>query len=138
MSIVQSFYFPNHKYLIILIWSVALYKIISVIFTWSPILNLDLFYYAQYHHQCVHLNISRLHIYFLWYVLLYLSPISFSLTTYTFCWYCIHMLVDLTLQSSDKSFSSNIFSFVVCWIHFSTIVMLSRLHWSIVKLISLI
>ena len=72
-----------------------------------------------------------------------ISNLHFDCSVICFCYICqlLHiiyqsthflipqyMLVDLTLQSSDKSLSKNKLSFVVCCINLNVIVMQSRLH----------
>ena len=72
-------------------------------------------------------------IFIILHVLLQLSTISSSLSMYTFFRYYSHMLVDPTLQSSDKSLSNNRLYFNVCWIHFNATAKQTWLQWSIVK-----
>ena len=108
--------------------------------TWSSTLNFESFpiILNTILNICFWLNINWFHLIVQWYVLLYLSTIS-SLININIFWYHSYMLVDLTLQSSNKSLYNNRFPFIVCWNLFNTLEIMQPLpYWSIVKLTTLI
>ena len=85
----------------------------------------------------IRINISRLHFdCSMMYVVIFVNYFLWIIEVHIF-WYCSHMLVNFVLQGSDKSFCNNKFSFIVCWIHFSSIFMQQWLHCSILKLTTL-
>ena len=73
----------------------------------------------------------------LWYEVLYLLPVS-SNYQYTNLFYYSHVFADFMFKISNKSFSNDRFSFIICWIIFSIIVLQPMFDWCIVKLITFI
>ena len=73
----------------------------------------------------------------LWYEVLYLSPVS-SNYQYKNLFYYSHVFADFMFKISNKSFSNDRFSFIICWIIFSIIVLQPMFDWWIVKLITFI
>ena len=75
----------------------------------------------------------------LWTLLLYLLTISSDISCdINILWNGCHVLKNLVFESSNKLFSNNRFSFIVCWIHFSAIYFQKPLKKLIVKFTTLI
>ena len=52
--------------------------------------------------------------------------------------FCSHVLKNLVFSRPNKSFSNNIFPFIVCWIHFNVVYFQTPLKKFIVKFVALI
>ena len=91
------------------------------ILTWSSTLNLgsfSLFFLSKSMHV-LDVTQTGFTLIMVWYVFLHLLSIAANLSIYAFYdtdW--SHVFVSFLLNCSDKSFSNNRFSFIMCWIHF--------------------
>ena len=129
MPMGQYFNFFNQKKFFRPIWGIIFYKMFLYfdILTWSWTLNLGfslsfyllkLIYVLEFTSACFILTI-------LWYVLLYLFSILSNLSIYTF--------FEIEVKDSDKSFSNNRITFIMCSIHSFITILQPWFHWSIVE-----
>ena len=120
------------------VWSFAKIYFYFDILTWSLFLNSGFSIQDAQHIQCrCLLSISSFHfdccmICFAIFASCFIYYINLPIF-----WYHSHVLVDLTLQNSDKSLSNNRLSVDVCRINLNNIVMRPRLPWSFLRLITL-
>ena len=107
------FNFFNHKNFFRPIQNISFSKIFLYLetLTWSPTLNLESLSLTY-----LSLTSTGFNIIVLWYVLLYSFTISFNLLMYTL--FDIEVIYS-GFESSNKSFSKDIFSFIVLWTDFN-------------------
>ena len=115
---------------------IFLYFDILTWWTWTY----DLFHYTQhvilYTYSALHQQFHFLYCFLICFVVSINDAIYF-IDAHIF-WHNIHMPVELNFKITNKLLSNYELGFIVCWIHFSFIILQSSLYWSIVNLTILI